>query len=131
MIDFTLNLNTQAWAVLHALGALTPGFAETERGDDGREDFDVYFTTRAWYNGRERGFVLKMDEPRGSRSFCVAWAESRGSEDIVVYNWIQDSCQSEWSVDWKSAKNFPKLRVDRVVKYIYKTLEKVYPDFKE
>jgi hypothetical protein len=113
--DPTLGLNSQALAVLHALV--------------GEEDehFGPYTDTYAWYNGRERGFVLVYDS--GGGAFCVACAESRGSDNIVVYNWEQEfrGTNPPTAADvpeeaWGRGKNFKPLQVDKVVKYILKEL---------
>lgn len=85
-IDFQLRLNRQAWAVLHALDG-EPSFAPW---DEARHAYKIDCETAAFYNGRERGFSLKVAHgdrfPRGEFLY-VCFAENRSSDDIVVYTW--------------------------------------------
>lgn len=115
--DPTLGLNSQALAVLHALVGVQD------------EHYGPYTDVYAWYNGRERGFVLVYQAGMPD-IFCVACAESRGSEDIVVYNWRQERRDSNppTAADvpeaaWGKSKHFNPLQVDKVIKYILKLLE--------
>lgn len=133
--DPTLNLNPQAWAVLHALAGIQPEFAR--KGDS--ENFDVDIVTYAWYSGRERGFTLAMQSrPVPSRDWLfIAVGESRGSDEIAVYHWVAPGVYGsppEFCLDGDpygrgiavERKNFPELQVHRVVKHVYSLLKKAY-----
>jgi len=76
--DKNLSVNYQALAVLNVLSA--------------HEFEKVNSSAYAWYNGRERGVVLVVDPPSGNESqlqLCIAWAESRNSDSIVIYYWYR------------------------------------------
>jgi len=110
-----LGVNPQAWAVLQ-------GLAYYGVGD---QTVDAY----AWYNGRERGVVL-VKTTRSAEIFCVAFAECRNSDAIVIYNWegsvklnpptIEDVPQEAWD----NVKSFSFLRVDQAARFINKLLDK-------
>lgn len=88
LIDLSLNLDGQSWAVLHLLNGygvqLDDDLYDSERGE-----YLFKSQTYAFYNGRERGFALTVEHPDSKEHGClvVAFAENRNSDDIVVYTW--------------------------------------------
>lgn len=84
-IDFQLRLSGPAWQVLHALEG-EPSFAPW---DEKKGEYKIECETAAFYNGRERGFCLKVNhEARFAKSFLyVCFANNRNSDDVVVYTW--------------------------------------------
>ena len=86
-VDFRLKLSGLAWQVLHAIDG-EPSFAPW---DEAKGEYKLDCETTAFYNGRERGFCLKVaHEERFARGgfLYVCFAENRSSDDIVVYSWI-------------------------------------------
>jgi hypothetical protein len=83
-IDFRLNLNARAWAVLHMLDC-EPDFAPY---DEETGEYKIETETGAFYNGRERGFSIRVSLDHPTVEFLyVVFAENRSSDDIVVYCW--------------------------------------------
>lgn len=74
-IETNLSLNPQALALLHLLAG---------------HDFDVEsyrLRAAALYNGRERGVVLTVSGTVQKECLHIFWAESRRSDDLVVFIW--------------------------------------------
>ena len=109
MADLQLAMNSQAWAVLHALSALEPTFAEYDKE---RGAYNFASCTYAWYNGRERGFSLVIAAPVNwrvvERVLTFVVAEGRNHDGIVV-----DHCLMK-------AAPFNSLLVDDLPEEVYK-----------
>lgn len=109
LVDLSLNLNGQAWAVLHLLNGygVQLGDSESLLYDAEKEQYLFNSTTYAFYNGRERGFALVVEHPSQSAvggSLVIAFAENRSSDDIVVYSW-----ESRWGLyDPPTVKDMPE-----------------------
>ncbi len=87
-VDFGLHLNRRAWAVLHLLDR-EPDFAPY---DDLNHKYEIESETYAFYNGRERGFTIRVGHPdsgiRYNRYCYVVFSENRSSDDIVIIRWV-------------------------------------------
>lgn len=77
--DVSLNINHQAWAVLHYLAGREPDFAEYKDGY-----YAIWLETAPWYNGRERGFVISMAKSIGGKAIHIAFFEHRNSDSICA-----------------------------------------------
>ncbi len=75
LIDLTLGLNNQAIAVLHFLK------------DEELSSEDFHTSTSAWYNCRERGFVLSIKSYRMPTGLYIAVFEHRNSDEICALKW--------------------------------------------
>ena len=81
--DITLGLNPQATAVLHLLSSYDVDFVSKPE--------QVQIKTAAWYNGRERGYVITVQLVPGSvKTLVIAWAEAKSSDALMVYAWESD-----------------------------------------
>jgi hypothetical protein len=105
-VDISLDLNPQAWAVLHFLAGIVPN-AFGLRYDKEIERYQDYIRTLPWYNGRERGFRLEFGSDQ-SRVLHVCFAENRSSDDIVVYN--QQGSAAFNPQDFKPTEEFWRTR---------------------
>ena len=76
-IDIRFNISSAAWSILYRLDF---------ESYSGFEDLD--FSTAPFYNGRERGFVLTIQDANGKFAKNIAFAECRNSDVIVVYSWV-------------------------------------------
>jgi len=115
MIDLSLSVSHQAWAVLHHLASYNWSLVETE--------------TFAYYDGREKG-VLFQTRTGGTEAQFIAVAEHKSSDDIVVYTWDGQSILygSPPAPPSKiKPKHFKEGRVDQVVKHIMSLLKKADP----
>ena len=81
----SLELSHKAWAVLHLLAETSPDFSAW---DDRLGEYQVTLKSYAWYNGRERGFVLAMRRSLVAQAtLYVAFAECRNSDQLIVEVW--------------------------------------------
>ena len=94
LVDVTLNIHPQAWAVAHILS----GFSLDEK------DYQVYANTHAWYNGRERAMVLTVTRriPKGPKALHIVWGEGRNHDGIFVDTWTaaSDGLNPPSIADW-------------------------------
>ena len=128
--DLTLGLNPQALSVLALLSQLEPGYA-----NDGTS-YLVSINTAAFYNGRERGFVISQwafDDARENNLIHLACVECRRSDDIVVYQWdsmakgINPPVIEEMPEEaWKNRKLFGYGQSGKVADYICTQLKEHY-----
>ena len=111
---------TVADKVARRVGALLRGF----KRDHYSQDIYLY----PYLNGRERGYALQVDH--GIPTFL--FAESRGSDDIVVYE------DPEWNVfgsgipseaSYKNSKHFGCDREEQAAKYIVSRIKKLTPPY--
>lgn len=85
IVDLTFGINDQARAVLHMLSDRSPDFAEYENGF-----YKVWTQTRPWYNGREKGFVVSMQNMSKnscSKAINIAVFEYRSADNLCVLSW--------------------------------------------
>ncbi len=81
LVDTSLGLSEQSTAVLHLLGGFEP--PDKVWDDDGK--FYAYnCLTYAWYNGRERGFVLVIRDDNQEKKLLLWCYERRNSDAIMV-----------------------------------------------
>lgn len=77
MINTNLQIDHQAWAILHLLNK-----------------FDlpnVHINAAAWYNGREKGISLNLSNTLSSFGYLViTFGEVRNSDNIFVDAWKVD-----------------------------------------
>lgn len=78
LVDFTFGIKSQAMAVLHEMNAQEVGF-EVDN-----------VSTRPWYNGREKGVLICVQNRFAAKALCVAVFEHRNSDDIEVVHWEQE-----------------------------------------
>lgn len=122
--DASMELSPQAIAVLAVLSKMEPDFAEycSVRGE-----YKYHSITKAWYNGRERGFKLTVsDDIISDRYLHICVAEHRSSDNIVIYSAVTDGSDAYSTIDipsvFKTPKTIPWLRIDLAVNYIYDEL---------
>jgi len=84
-VDFRLGLSGQAWAVLHLLDG-EPSFAPFNLTT---HEYELEIKTSAFYNGRERGFVLDVQHSflDNRDHLYVVCANQRSSDSLVIYKW--------------------------------------------
>lgn len=78
----------QAQAVLAAIRFyFGEGIESSWNSNDARYQSDV--EVHRWLNGREQGYLLTMAPIRcgASQPLCIAFAEHRSSDSIIVYWW--------------------------------------------
>lgn len=105
LVDTRLNITDQALALLQLL-------AQEE------VPANVWTTTSALYNGRERGICLSLSATHRDHRIFIFWSESRNSDQLVIVSWegrgdinpptIADVPEAAWD-DWK---HFPFGRID-------------------
>jgi hypothetical protein len=77
MLDLSLQIDHQAWAILHCLNKF--------------EWPSHYISTAAWYNGREEGISLSTYSKSSSYGrLLVTFGEARNSDSIFVDAWKVD-----------------------------------------
>jgi len=83
--DPTFNIKAQVLAVMQLLAQRGPAFANYNKKYG---DYRVYFETKPWYNGRERGLVITMG-PRliGGPYLHIAVFEHRNSDQLCTLRW--------------------------------------------
>jgi len=82
IIDRNFGINYQAMAVLSYLEGMEPDFADYENG------YKVNFKTVPWYNGRESGFCVSMQEQLYKGNWIhIAVFEHRNSDSICALVW--------------------------------------------
>lgn len=137
--DTSLQLNSQALAVLQILANREPTFADYANGR-----YDIEIGTYAWYNGRERGFSLVVTRLGKSRTPLVCTVfEHRKSDDLCVLSWEPDrlflnaptiECWNRHKKatgdEWDPA-HFEYGDVGNVVEYIYYRMDSWYTAQKE
>lgn len=88
-IDTKFGLNPVSWLILEKASEKT----SSEKYTKLLRDFDV--RTAPFFNGRERGFVISVkhvvNKPGDNLQSNVFFAESRSSDDVVVYSWVDHS----------------------------------------
>jgi len=82
--ETNLGLNAQALSVLALLAAREPDFAEYTGGHG---CYDVEIITRAWYNGRARGFSLTMYRHGHDGALVVVCSEHWNTDQIQIDAW--------------------------------------------
>jgi hypothetical protein len=97
MIDTTMNMNSQAYALMHFLSTQEP---HTARYQDGKYQIDI--RCKPYINGRERGFVLEIRQGIGRDPVCLAFFEHRNSDALCCIKWVTD-----WPVECYRADNIP------------------------
>jgi hypothetical protein len=133
--DLTLGMGSQARAVLQMLSDREPDFAEYAVG--GR--YRVHMETRPWYNGRERGFVLSMNDPSNqSDAIHIVIFEHRSGDHLVALSWTTEHIPSNGVVaDDETLEmayanypepdaEFPHGRIGECADWIYERLESHY-----
>ncbi len=116
---------TQAWGALNRQGLADAVWADYVSFRFGRTgDPRALDYLYPYLNGRERGYALQadLDIP------VFLFAESRGSDDIVVYedpkwNVFGTGIPSEES--YKNSKHFPWQKEEQAAQYIAKRLKKL------
>tara|TARA_R100000306_G_C4360297_1_gene134912 strand:+ start:128 stop:556 length:429 start_codon:yes stop_codon:yes gene_type:complete len=136
MIDTTMGMNNQAAALMEFMKGTEPDFVTwNEIGDD-----EVSFETKPWYNGRERGFVLSMEDKRfgtKNKAINIAVFEHRSSDDLVAWAWLSNGFayneigldDVEFNDDDLPAYDNHSVdygRIDIMAKWIYDTLANYY-----
>ena len=101
MVDLTFGLNPQALSVAQLLSERAPEFATYEDGC-----YDVDFTTKTFYNGRERGMVISM------RVVSLGW-KAPVLHIAIFEHWNTDGlCAIKWEGDFiynaPTHKDIPK-----------------------
>ena len=82
IVDQSFGINRQARAVMQYLDR-EPNFAEYREGQ-----YRVNFVTRPWWNCRESGFVLSMQQSHYSGPWLhIAVYEHRNSDNICALRW--------------------------------------------
>lgn len=76
MLDLRLDIHPVAWSILMLL--------------TGVEDWPEpnYISAHAWYNGRERGIVIRAMRDFASPSLFMVFGECRNSDMIFLDSWI-------------------------------------------
>lgn len=90
------------------------------QNDERSEKVSAYVMT--YNNGREQGYMLKVSREKDTVTLTVAFAENRGSDEIVVYNttgFIKISKDF-----YASSEFFDYNRIDQVVDYIFSIIYK-------
>ena len=83
MIDTTMNMNAQAYALMHFLSTQEP---HTARYQDGK--YQIEIRCKPYMNGRERGFVLEIRQGIGHDPVCLAFFEHRNSDALCCIKWV-------------------------------------------
>lgn len=98
MIDTKMNMNAQAYALMHFLSTVEP---HTARYHDGEYQIDIRCVP--YMNCRERGFVLEMRRNLAEPITCLAFFEHRNSDALCCIRW-----QPKWSKDCYEASDIPE-----------------------
>jgi len=88
IVDTTFGVGNQALAVLHMLDR-EPAFADYS---EPQHLYQVSFSTRPWYNGRERGICISMTNSyaKNNKYFHIAIFEHRNDYSICALTWETD-----------------------------------------
>jgi len=81
-----------------------------------------------YFNGRERGYALQVENDLPTFMF----AESRGSDDIVVYedpDWFVFGSVIPSEEAYKNGKHFRYDQTEKAAKYIVSRLKKLIPPY--
>ncbi len=97
MIDTTMNMNAQAYALMHFLSTQEP---HTARFNDGK--YQIEIRCKPYMNGRERGFVLEIRQGIGCDPVCLAFFEHRNSDLLCCIKWVPS-----WPVECYRADDIP------------------------
>lgn len=96
------------------------------RNDDRSGKVDAY--VKVYNNGREQGYMLKVSREEDSKILSIAFAECRGSDEIVIYNSQEDGVgihgvnYSDGFYDSKELFNYNC--TDEAVDYIFSLADK-------
>lgn len=136
--DRTLELNSQALAVLEYLAQREPDFADYKDGQ-----YQVYIKTSAWYNGRECGITFSMvPNLLGTGSWLhIACFEHRNSDGICMIKWttkhmylnpprVDDVPEEAYPNKNTLAAEFRYGEVGKAAQWIYNAMEAYYLESK-
>ena len=130
MIDTTMNMNAQAYALMHFLSTQEP---HTARYQDGKYQIDI--RCKPYMNGRERGFVLEMRQGIGQDAVCLAFFEHRNSDALCCIRWqsaqyehcytASDIPDSVYPDKWSVTKSWDYMDLVGASKYVLDVIAEV------
>lgn len=132
MFDIGLNINSQAYAVLHMLKS----WGETLANEKGVDDIKTF----AWYNGRERGVsvVVSYYYPGGNirdrhPNLVFAFSEHRCSDQIFVDQYekmhagvmsVPSHTDDEYELAYQNRTTFDEGQAGAAAQHIVKATQK-------
>lgn len=130
MIDTTMNMNYQAYALMHFLSTQEP---HTARYRDGEYQIDIRCVP--YMNCRERGFVLEIRQMYGDEPVCLAFFEHRNSDALCCIRWqsaqyrhcysAEDIPESVYSDKWSVTKSWGYMDLTGAYKYVLDVIQEV------
>ena len=125
MIDIGLNINPQAFAVLHMVRGWEGNFEDL----DGLDSINAF----AWYNGRERGIALAVRSKVSDGYLVLAFGEHRNSDGIFVDVYEAEYADAmfppnhrdkAYEAAYQNRKNFNHGQAGKAAEFIVKAIEK-------
>ena len=130
MIDTRMNMNDQAYALMHFLSTQEP---HTARYQDGKYQIDIRCVP--YINGRERGFVLEIRQTFGDEPVCLAFFEHRNSDALCCIRWqsaqyghcytASDIPESVYPDKYSVTKSWGYMDLVGASKYVLEVIEEV------
>ena len=134
IIDTTMNMNAQAYALMHFLSTQEP---HTARYHDGK--YQIEIRCKPYMNARERGFVLEIRQGIGYDSthdpVCLAFFEHRNSDALCCIRWTptfprwsysaEDIPESVYPDKWSVTKSWDYMDLTGAYEYVLDVIQEV------
>ena len=134
IIDTTMNMNAQAYALMHFLSTQEP---HTARYHDGK--YQIYIRCKPYMNARERGFVLEIRQGIGfdliHDPVCLAFFEHRNSDALCCIRWTptfprwsysaEDIPESVYPDKWSVTKSWDYMDLTGAYEYVLDVIQEV------
>ena len=130
MINTTMNMNAQAYALMHFLSTQEP---HTARYQDGK--YQINIRCVPYMNCRERGFVLEIRQTYGDEPVCLAFFEHRNSDALCCIRWqsaqyqhcytASDIPDSVYPDKWSVTKSWDYMDLTGAYKYVLDVIQEV------
>lgn len=130
MIDTTMNMNAQAYALMHFLSTQEP---HTARYYDGK--YRIEIRCKPYMNARERGFVLEIRQGIGHDPVCLAFFEHRNSDALCCIRWTptfprwsysaEDIPESVYPDKWSVTKSWDYMDLTGAYEYVLDVIQEV------
>ena len=134
IIDTTMNMNAQAYALMHFLSTQEP---HTARYHDGK--YQIEIRCKPYMNARERGFVLEIRQGIGfdliHDPVCLAFFEHRNSDALCCIRWTptfprwsysaEDIPESVYPDKWSVTKSWDYMDLTGAYEYVLDVIQEV------
>ena len=136
MIDTKMNMNSQAYALMHFLSTQEP---HTARYQDGK--YQIEIRCKPYMNARERGFVLEIRQGIGCDPVCLAFFEHRNSDALCCIRWTPTFPRWSYSAEdipeeiypdkWTVTRSWGHMDLKGAGEYVLEVIGEVSPSTKQ